>query len=756
MTIINHRVGTISSDVLIGILGKNLLIGGDGNDELYGNSDDDILYGGTDNDIISGFDGNDKLYGADGDDTLHGDSGDDELFGGDGNDTLYGGIGNDKLYGGADNDELYGEAGDDYLEGGSGTNYLYGGDGNDTLVSGEDTDYMYGDDGNDYFIGGDGDNYMYGGSGDDRMQGGEGYDYMEGGTGDDVLSGGNGYNEMYGQEGNDEIYGGNDNDYIDGGVGDDQLYGGNGENKIYGQDGNDIIYDGDDGSYIYGGTGNDSIYAGGGDDVIDGGEGDDYIQDDHGDDTVIFKAGYGTDTISDAAGNNTIQLSGLSIEDAVMSRINGSDLKISFGADNIIIKQYFDGGAFQNFNINGTMLNDLITTLYGSDNDDWMSAWNDNGVSMNGGNGNDTIQGGNGNDTLDGGTGNDFLNGNGGNDTYIFSKGFGNDTVEDWSGSSVIKLTDINIDEISISKSNDSTLILTIDSTGDTLTVNGYKWNQDGYTFEFADGTTDTVNKDTWKWGSGFGGTEGEGTQPEQNIINGTVGSDNLYGSDSNDILDGGTGNDILNGGNGMDTYIFGKGYGCDTVNEWGNDRSVIKLNDVKSDEVTVTDQWGSNLVLSINGTEDTLTISNFKWGQASFTFEFADGAVASVNKDTWELAFSQLPTIITEEETAVVMNEDDVIQSNSDLLSNIYADDSITFDLLTEAGSTVISDISNSVSVTDETGEIAEQTDVQTIILIDAMAGFATESNISDTNNFANATDDIATNQLLVGTQVQ
>lgn len=80
MTIINHRVGTISSDVLIGILGKNLLIGGDGNDELYGNSDDDILYGGTDNDIISGFDGNDKLYGADGDDELNGDSGDKLAF----------------------------------------------------------------------------------------------------------------------------------------------------------------------------------------------------------------------------------------------------------------------------------------------------------------------------------------------------------------------------------------------------------------------------------------------------------------------------------------------------------------------------------------------------------------------------------------------------------------------------------------------------------------------------------------------------
>ena len=118
------------------------------------------------------------------------------------------------------------------------------------------------------------------------------------------------------------------------------------------------------------------------------------------------------------------------------------------------------------------MINDLITTLHGFDSDDWLSAWSDNGVTMNGEGGNDTLNGGSGDDILEGDTGNDFLYGNSGNDTYIFSKGSGNDTIEDWNGSSLVKFTDINIDEISISKMNDSTLVLTIDSTGDTLTVN--------------------------------------------------------------------------------------------------------------------------------------------------------------------------------------------------------------------------------------------------------------------------------------------
>lgn len=358
---------------------------------------------------------------------------------------------------------------------------------------------MYGDGGNDTFYGGNGPNYMYGGSGDDNFTGGEGYDYIEGGTGHDVMNGGNGYNEMYGQEGDDWIYGGEDKDYIDGGTGDDHLYGGNGENEIYGGEGNDVIYDGNDGSKIYGGTGNDIIYAGGGNDYIDPGEGDDYIQDDHGDDTIIFKAGYGTDTISDAAGHNTILLSGLSIESAVMSRINGSDLQISFGADNIIIKQYFDGAGFQNFNINGTMINDLITDLHGSDSNDWMSAWSDSGVTIHGEGGNDTLYGGNGDDVLDGGTGDDWLYGGNGNDTYIFGKGYGNDTIEDWGGSSTVKFKDVNSGDVTITNLWDSTLEMTVNGTEDKLTINGYKWNQGGYTFEFADGAVGTVNKDTWE-----------------------------------------------------------------------------------------------------------------------------------------------------------------------------------------------------------------------------------------------------------------
>ena len=83
-----------------------------------------------------------------------------------------------------------------------------------------------------------------------------------------------------------------------------------------------------------------------------------------------------------------------------------------------------------------------------------------------------------------------------------------------------------------------------------------------------------------------------------------TVGSGNdyLYGNDGDDILDGGTGNDWLYGGNGNDTYIFGKGYGNDTIEDWGGS-SIVKLKDISSSEVTITNLWDSTLEMTVNGT---------------------------------------------------------------------------------------------------------------------------------------------------------
>jgi Ca2+-binding RTX toxin-like protein len=90
-----------------------LFDGGDGSDRLVGGAFADTLLGGRGNDVLAGMAGNDVLDGGDGDDRLTGDAGNDLLIGGAGNDTLLGGAGADTLSLGAGVDRADGGAGND-------------------------------------------------------------------------------------------------------------------------------------------------------------------------------------------------------------------------------------------------------------------------------------------------------------------------------------------------------------------------------------------------------------------------------------------------------------------------------------------------------------------------------------------------------------------------------------------------------------------------------------------------------------------
>ena len=152
---------------------------------------------------------------------------------------------------------------------------------------------------------------------------------------------------------------------------------------------------------------------------------------------------------------------------------------------------------------------------------------------------------------------------------------------------------------------------------------------------------------------------------------------------------------------------------------------------------------------MTVNGTQDKLTINGYKWNQGGYTFEFADGATGTVNKDTWELELSQ--------PASNEISEEDVIQSNAELLSDIYSDEGMSTDFLTEISGAVLIDSSSAVSAAKETEEAADQTDIQVMILTENMSAFGTENNVSDSMSITDPALDMATmNQLLVGTQVQ
>lgn len=688
--------GTDDNDKISVSGGFNIIYGYDNDDIINGGENLDFIYGGNGNDTIHGGNGLNIIFGEDGDDTITDGKGDSYLDGGNGNDTIFGGFGNDVIIGGSGDDELHGEDGNDVIAGNDGDDLLYGEDGNDTLYADAGNDELHGGNGNDSLFGGDSDDILYGDSGDDYLEAGNGTDTLYGGIGNDTFVGGEGINYMYGEDGDDTFYGGNAMNYMYGGDGNDNFTGGELADYIEGGAGNDTMNGGNGNNEMYGGDGEDYIYGGNDDDYIEGGSGDDHLY-----------GGNGLNTIYGNEGNDTIY--------------SGSD------------------GSF----------------LYGGDGNDWIYA-------------------GGGDDVLDGGAGNDYLQGDHGGDTYIFGIGYDIDTISASADTNIIMIHGYTVDDMHNTRESNNDLIIDFgENSGDRLIVTGffnYNSNRD-FNFLFDDETVlgqydiqaasapiSGTDADEWlnvqgndggviHAGAGNDGLSGGSGNDE---LYGEDGDDTLYGNDGDDLMDGGAGNDQLNGGNGTDTYIFAKGYGNDTINEWGNDHSIVKLTDVNSDDVTITDQWGSNMILTINSTGDTLTISNFKWGQCTCSFEFVDGAVASVNKDTWELEFSKMPDI---PETG----EDDIVQENSDILSELYLDDSLNSDILTETDSTVISDISDSTSVTDESNEIADQTDIQVMILTENMSAFASEDNVFDNADVLNSTDDMSImNQLIVGSQVQ
>ncbi len=265
---------------------------------------------------------------------------------------------------------------------------------------------------------------------------------------------------------------------------------------------------------------------------------------------------------------------------------------------------------------------------------------------------NDNLSGDGGADTLDGGTGNDYLSGDAGADVYQFGRGSGEDRIYNYDSDAVGVQADsivlgagIATSGVTLSRYSDD-LIIRINGTDDNLRVQSY-FNTDGnsaYAVEnlkFADGTVWNVAavKTKLLTGSGSPSINVNGTSAADNLVGG-LGNDYLYGQAGNDTLDGGAGNDVLDGGVGNDVYRFGRGSGKDSISAY--DGTVGKLDviqlsaGVSTAGVTLRNDGGS-LVLSINGTADTLRVNSYFTNDATYGYQieqirFADGTVWDVN----------------------------------------------------------------------------------------------------------------------------
>lgn len=580
-----------------------------------------------------------------------------------------------------------------------------------------------------------------------------------------------------GTDSNDSYSETNNNDFIFGKAGNDKLYGLVGHDYIYGSIGDDILN---------GGIGDDSY-------CFELFHGNDVIYDTNGDNKLVFNDALNFDAynISMGASGEFILINKytdetISLPDFIMNPVNydfifnGKSQTLGGGEYREVVEGTSEDNCLEagdGFNVfyggddNDTLAGGAnMDFMYGENGDDLLLGRNgvnvlfggtgndtiydgDDGSYLNGGDGDDVLYGGGGADVLDGGAGNDYLQGDHENDTYVFGKGYDTDTINASSDLNTVIIHGYRSTDMINTRNAHNDLIINFKNSDDCLIIDhffDYNSNRD-FNFVFDNGTVlgqyditakyapiDGTDADEWLAiqnsddGTihGNGGNDGVSGGSGNDELYGDSGDDTLYGNDGNDILDGGTGTDGLNGGNGTDTYIFAKGYGNDTVNEWGSDYSIIKLTDINSDEVTVTDQYGSNLLLSVIDTEDTLVISNFKWGQATYTFEFADGAVATVNKDTWVFEFSQLPVVSEEEEVTTsditTVTDETIVETevsvetteNEEVQSTEESDTSVETEN-TDSGIIVETDDTTTDDLVDEsdsaeTEEITEQNDSQ------------------------------------------
>lgn len=350
--------------------------------------------------------------------------------------------------------------------------------------------------------------------------------------------------------------------------------------------GNDILEGDFTANTLSGGQGNDRLYGLKGDDVLNGGAGNDDLYGGFGNDTYVFERGSGQDRVIDSPysfsidGQDTLLFgAGIAVGDLTFARDTrnpynpdahaaAGSLLISINGTSDSIRLY-DQYKIQDgvsYGIDRFQFADG-TVLTRQQIDNIINP----GGGINGTNAAEDVTGTSSGDRIIGKGGADRLFGLDGDDTYVWNIGDGNDLISesDLQSFDVIEFgANVLPSDVRISRKpvnlNDAgkpdAIFLDILSTGERITIN-HGYGVDSVTgqfympieqIRFANGTVWDVNA----------------LRPS--FLQSTAGNDVLLGFASNaiggDVLDGGAGNDELRGLSGPDTYVFGRGYGIDTV----------------------------------------------------------------------------------------------------------------------------------------------------------------------------------------------
>jgi Ca2+-binding RTX toxin-like protein len=438
---------------------------------------------------------------------------------------------------------------------------------------------------------------------------------VDGGTGNDTITGGANSDMLIGGDGSDTITGGHGNDTAFLGSGNDTFVWnpGDGSDIVEGQDGTDtLLFNGANINEIFEVSANGQrvrLSRDVGNVVMD-------INDvEHvaltalgGADTVVVDDLTGTDVTQVAIGLAATPGSGQGDTQTDTVIVNGGNssgdsIKVVSSGSSIVVN-----GLAAQVTIAGAEAGKDALTINGLGGNDTIDASKLHAdqltLTLNAGDGDDTVIGSAGNDLVNGGRGNDVARLGAGDDTFVWNPGDGSDTIEGQAGNDTLVFNGSNIGEkIDISANGgrvrlfrdvaaitmdlNDTETLDVNTLGgaDTITVGDLtktdvtKVNIDLGANGAPDGSADTIiinatnAEDVITLVNNNGVITVSGLAEEVNIshfdandrivINGLGGDDVIQASGLTGILlteSGGDGADVLIGGNGDDTILGGAG----------------------------------------------------------------------------------------------------------------------------------------------------------------------------------------------------
>jgi Ca2+-binding RTX toxin-like protein len=448
---------------------------------------------------------------------------------------------------------------------------------------------------------------------------------------------------------------------IDAGAGNDTITGGDGADKLIGGDGNDTVT---------GGRGNDVAFLGNGNDTFiwNPGDGSDTVEGQAGTDTLVFN-GSNVGEIMDLSangsrarlfrdvGNVVMDLNG--VEHVQIAALGGADTitvndLTGTGITQVAIDLGTGDGASDSVLVNGTAGDDNIKvvssgssvlvnglaaqvsiahpegandslTINGLAGNDTIDASGLKAglvnLTINGGDGNDSIKGSAGDDVVIGGRGNDVALLGAGNDTFVWNPGDGSDTVEGQTGFDTLAFNGANVSEKIDISANGGRVRMTRDVANIVMDLNDVEQIRlntlGGSDTVTVNDMTGTDLQDVAIDLSGIPGSGSGDNQPDTIVINGTNGDDVITIAESNGVLTiSGLGTDVTISGFDADDQIVINGLGGDDVIEASGLGTAMKLvaNGGDGDDVLVGSAGNDVLhggagddVLLGNGGQDVL-----------------------------------------------------------------------------------------------------------------------------------------------------